>query len=522
MNKNLLVTIVLSVFNSVLAFGQAFGPDVIIKQDTVNQRNVEITTAFNGWIFAAQTKADELTNKGGVTISKSTDGGYTWTVMDSYFSDDIRYEAVDLVVAGTSEASLTLYVSGVNHNLVSGTYVLYVDRYDAVTGNFIGSNYNLNKGTNRVYDVEMASDYMSPAVGASPYSVALLYSCYSSSFDSIVSVVSIDGGTTFSMRNTVATTGSYFRNVSVDFGKSTSGSNGRYFAAWERLPSSQARTGNIFTSRNSSTVDGVWIAPVNLDSLSSTMIGLCRNPRIACSRGNYDNDSGSVTSIVLVDRDYNGDASDYDLLGFHNRRSHFTNFWYRLDVVNSGDNHVMPDVLFSEADSMFHAVYFDSTNRELTYVSNDLNLTDPNSWYTVQAGMNDTPVATVHPMPRIAYRYGVNELAMAWIDEGVDGGVAKFDIENFISAGLNEQKQEMNALLYPNPVKDQLFIELDEAMSQLATQLTITDLNGRVVRMVQLDGQTLLSVNVNDLTKGTYMLRLDNQKGFASRLFVKE
>ena len=171
---------------------------------------------------------------------------------------------------------------------------------------------------------------------------------------------------------------------------------------------------------------------------------------------------------------------------------------------------------------MFHAVYFDSTNRELTYVSNDLNLTDPNSWYAVQAGMNDTPVATVHPMPRIAYRYGVNELAMAWIDEGADGGVAKFDIENFISAGLNEQKQEMNALLYPNPVKDQLFIELDETMSQLATQLTITDLNGRVVRMVQLDGQTLLSVNVDDLTKGTYMLRLDNQKGFASRLFVKE
>jgi hypothetical protein len=136
--------------------------------------------------------------------------------------------------------------------------------------------------------------------------------------------------------------------------------------------------------------------------------------------------------------------------------------------------------------------------------------------------MNDIPTASLHPIPRIAYRPGINELALAWIDEDATGGVAKVDIESFIYAGVNEQKQEMNALLYPNPVKDQLFIELDEAMSQLATQLTITDLNGRVVRNVQLDGQTTLSITVDDLANGTYMLRLDNQKGFASRLFVKE
>ncbi len=522
MNKNILLAAILTVFTAIVTFGQAFGPDVIIQQDTLNQRNVEITTAFNGWIFEAHSTVDEAANSGGITISKSTDGGYTWTVLDSYISQDIRYEALDLVVAGTSEASLTLYVTGVNHNIASGSYTLYVDRYDAVTGSFIGSNYNLNKGTNRIYDVEIASDYMNPAMGASPYSVGLLYSCYSSTYDSIVSVVSIDGGANFANRNTVGTTGSYFRNVSLDYGRSTSASNGRYFAAWERLPSSSARTGNIYTSRNSSTVDGNWITPVNLDSLSSTMIGLCRNPRIACSRGAFDNDSGSVSSVVLVDRDYNADGSDYDMLGFYNKRSHYTNFWYRLDIVNSGENDVTPDILFAEADTMFHAVYFDSTKLKLTYVSNEYNLISPSSWNSVQSGMNDIPTASLHPIPRIAYRPGINELALAWIDEDATGGVAKFDIESFIYAGVNEQKQEMNALLYPNPVKDQLFIELDEAMSQLATQLTITDLNGRVVRNVQLDGQTTLSITVDDLANGTYMLRLDNQKGFASRLFVKE
>jgi len=523
MNKKLLFTCLITLILSHVTIAQSFGPDVIINPETINQRNVEVSAAFNGWLFSAYTTEDTGTNTGGFTITKSIDGGYTWTTLYSLSSTGNRYESLDLVVAGTNENALTLFFTGVNHNLTTGNYTVFIDKYNASTGNFISNAYNLQKGTNRVYDVEIASDYKFPALDASPYSVALLYSAYSSTYDSVVSIVSIDGGATFANRQTVATTGSYFRNISLDYGRSLSASNGRYFAAWERLPSGVARTGNIYTSRNQSTVDGSWITPVNLDSLSSTMIGLCRNPRIAVSQTTIDNDSGSVSSIVTVDRDYVGDGSDYDILGFYNKRAHFTNFWYRFDVVNSGENDMMSDVLYEDVNQKFHMVYFDSTGQHLNYITNDLNLITPSTWVTSQLSMNDSAGLTEMPMPRIVFRPTINEIGLAWLNEGNGGaGVATFDIESFQFAGLAEENAEFNALLYPNPVQTNLFIEVDEAVAQLPTELVITDLNGRIVRTSQLEGQTTSSIAVEDLANGTYMIRLTNENGFASRIFIKE
>lgn len=498
-----------------------FGPDVIIQSDTTNQRRVEIATAFNGWMFAAHAEDDVASDKGGITITKSTDGGYTWTVIDSYFPTGIRYVSHDIVVSGTTDSTLVVTLAGVNYNVSDGTYVIFVDRYDGNTGTFLGSTYNLNKGLLKVYDVELASDSDFPAVGSSPYSVSLLYSSYTPTLDSIVCVTSVDGGLTFTNRQVVATTGQYFRNVSLDYGRSSSASNGRYFAAWERLPSSTARTGNIYTSRHTSTIDGGWIAPINLDSVSTTMIGLCRNPRIAISRTLEDNDSNSLSAVVLVDRDYNGDASDYDLLGFSNRRAHYTNFWYRLDVRNTSSNDMTPDIVFDDSNKVFRAVFFDSTLYNLTYASNEWNLVNPSSWTIEDFGMNDDSLASHNPYPRITYRRTSNEVGLAWVDEAPNGdGVVKFDIESFMFAGVEEQMKELNAFLYPNPVKNTLHIELEGEAT--TSTVTVMDLNGRLVRTLQLDGQTLLSVDVDNLTSGTYLLRIENANGFASAMFVKE
>lgn len=519
MKKNLYFLLFAVVFSGT-AFGQ-FGPDVTIQTDTADQRRVEIATAFNGWMYAAYATEDVATDKGGITITKSTDGGYTWTVMDSYFPTGVRYPAHDIIVTGTDTNSLKVTLAGVNYNVGTNNYTIFIDNYNATSGVFTGATYSLPKGTNKVYDVELASDYNYPAVGASPYSISMLYSSYSPSFDSIVSVTSLDAGQTYTNRQTVATTGSYFRNVSLDYGRSSSASNGRYFAAWERLPSSTARNGNIYTSRHQSTVDGSWITPINLDSVSTTMIGLCRNPRIAISRTLDDNDSGSVSAVVLVDRDYNGDGSDYDLLGFSNRRAHFTNFWYRLDVRNTGSNDMMPDIVFDDSNKVFRAVFFDSTLHNLTYVLNEWNLVNQSSWTTEAFAMNDDSLASHNPYPRITYRRMADEVGLAWIEEGAGSdGIAKFDVESFMYASTEDQMKELNAFLYPNPVKTTLHIELEGEAT--TSTITVTDLNGRQVRKMELDGQTLLSLNVDDLSTGTYLLRIENTNGFASAMFVKE
>lgn len=514
--------VTLLIFSSLIVAAKAqFGADVYYNTNANNHVNTEVTTAFNGWIYTATSVEDPVANKGGIEIRKSIDGGLTWETVDFYFPTDVRYTSHDIVVTGTDSASLKLHLVGVNHNLSSNNYTLFIDTYDGVTGAFTGSPYNLSNGANKIYDVEIASDYKYPAVGATPYSVGVLFSSYSAIRDSIISVVSLDGGITYNTKQTVATTLSYFRNVSLDYGRSSSASNGRYFAAWERLGSSSSRTGNIYTSRNSSTVDGSWITPENLDSLSSTMINLCRNPRIAVQQSLVDNDSASVTAIVTVDRDYLGDGSDYDMLGFYNKRAHFTNFWYRFDIVNTSEIDIYSDVVYEDVNQQFHLAFLDSTNHQLKYMTNTMQFTDPNSWTSVFTGINDTLSMTQSPKTRIAFRPVVNELAVTWIDTKNDGrGIAKIDVENFAFIGLDELVDQNDMSLFPNPVNDWMTIQLDEKLVKSAT-FRIVDLNGRLIESGSFDQQAQLGINVSNYTNGVYLFHLDTEQGEITKRFVK-
>lgn len=441
-----------------LTYGKTNAPvysnDLIIKNDPqINQRRVRLSVAFNGWLYAAYNTVDSASNAGGITIRSSRNNGVTWQTIDTYTAVNVRYPAHDIVVAGTDTNNLTLYLVGVNNNTASGNYIVYVDRYNATTGNFIGSNFNQPNGTRKIYDVAIASDYRFPAVGASPYSVAFIYSTFSSSRDSICSVVSVNGGTSFTVRNTIATTPSYYRNISLAYGKSLSASNGRYFATWESLSSSTKRTGNIYFSRNASTVNGAWTPQKNLDSLNNTMTGACRNPKIACQFNTIDNDSSSLTALVLVERDYNGTGSDYDVLGFYNKKAHFANFWNRLDVSNTSQNEIHPHVNYDPAYNNFIATYFDSTNKKLPYVVNSFNLTAPNNWIVIKNQYNDLTTNLKNPYPRVEINPVTVQAAHAWIAEGVGTkGVAMFDAEYNNSVGIGEVKREgTDFSATPNP-----------------------------------------------------------------------
>jgi hypothetical protein len=510
------------------AVSPAFSNDVIItNSSTIDQRHVRISVAFNGWLYAAYNTYDSLTNSGGITIRTSRDNGQTWSTIDSYSVPNIRYPALDIVVAGTDTTNLRLYLAGVNHNVTGGTYVMFVDRYNATTGVFVGSNYNLQNGTRPVYDVSLASDYMFPATVASPYSVGLLYSTYSSSYDSIVFLGALDGGNTWSVRRPVAITGGYHRGVSLAYGRSASASNGRYFAAWEQIGSSGARTGHIFTSHSLSTADGTWMAKVNLDSISSTMINLCSHPQIAVQYNNMDNDSGACTAVVLVDRDYYGDGSEYDLLGFENKVAHSTNNWYRLDIDNSSTNAMQPDVSFDPVNNNFLATYYDSTNGKLPYVSNGMNLTTPSVWASVSAQYNDISTNLKVPFPRVEPNpSAIGRAALAWNAEGVLGrGVSMFDAE-YVVSGINAQTAGHGFYMndpYPVPAADQVTIgyALDHAAG-----VTISVYNALGEKVLdqnegtQTDGLHNSTINVQSLSDGVYFCRISSGRQMITKRIV--
>lgn len=517
--KKLLLILGILLFCEVSNFGQ-FGTDVIIgNTPAINQRQVEITSAFNGWLYAAYTTLDSAADQGGVVIKRSIDRGVTWQTIDSYIVTGIRYEDVDILVAGTDTNNLMLYVAGINHNMGVNTYVAYVDKYNATGLNFINAIYNKGTGTRQIYEVELASDYQFPAVGASPYSLAILVSEYSSSYDSLTVDVSVDGGNTFGFHEVVATTGGYFKKASLAYGRSVSGSNGRYFAVWEQRSSASARNGHIYTSRNQSTVDGPWITPICLDSISATMINLCRNPRIATSYGNTDNDSGSVTAVIMVERDYTGDGSDYDLLGFANERAHFTNFWYRFDVVNSGEKDMQADVIFDVDSNKFRATYFDSTNFKLTYINNDWNLADANAWTTSASQYNDIAPGT-NPYPRLAYNPSEKGTTAVWTRKGTGtNGVALFDASyTAVYVGLDSNNEPvLHISAYPNPTSNYLYVQLD-GIEQ--ANLLLIDNNGQVIETYNAITNNQM-ISLETLPNGIYFLQFTQNGKSVTKKIIK-
>jgi len=474
----------------------AFGSDVVLDaQATDNQSRVRLATAFNGWQYAAVSSVNNL-GMGGITLLRSIDGGYAWSVLQELQMVNILFPAFDLVVAGTDTSDLKVFLGTVSNNTLIPNYTLDIKVYNGHTGNLLANPVSIDKGTRRIYDVALASDYAYPAVSASPYSVAFLYSFYSSSMDSLVYSCSLDGGTTFGISQTVMTTGVWFQNVSLAYGRSASASNGRYFGAWEVMSSASARVGHIYTARSTSMVNSQWTVPKNLDSLSSTMINLCREPVIAVSYNNTDNDSSSCTAIVMVARDYNGDASDYDILGFYNKRAHYTNYWYRLDVLNSGDNDLMPHMAYHPDSSQFAVTYFDSTNAALVYCKNDWNLLSANSWNNINSQYNDSTTGMIAPWPRVSISPQNGHAAFAWIQHtSATHGVAEFDDEYLtLMVGIKSNADNVDALsFYPNPTSDRFFVSGNlKSNSHLRVEL------------VNMLGQTMLSKDLGTVNAGTF------------------
>ncbi len=501
--------------------------DVVMKNDTVDQQRVRISVAFNGWLFAAVNRVDVASDEGGISILRSKDNGITWQQIDGYFPAGTRYPAFDLVVAGTDTNSLTVYLAGVNYNVASGNYVLFVDRYDGRTGAFAGSNFNLSAGQQKIYDVALATDYTHPAVGATPYSIGMLYSRYTSSQDSIVFRGSVDGGVTWTVNEPVAVTGYYFGKLSISYGRSASGSNGRYFGAWERRPSSTSRVGNIYTSRSQSTVDGAWITPENVDSVSNTMIGLCANPQIATSFGTTDNDSASVTAVILVQRDYAGNGSDYDLLGFYNKRAHFTNFWYRLDVVNTSENDIQPDVSYDPANQNFLAVYYDSTNGKLPYLVNNFNLATPSTWTTISAQYNDVTTNLRGAWPRVEINPVAVQTAHAWLAfDSTGNGVAMFDAEyNYTGIANNGNVRGGMSAVFPNPASNAMTVSYT-ASSEAVVVINVYNTLGDVVTTRSIGnkpaGDYTERFDVTNWNNGIYLVEVvTGETKSVSRIVVK-
>ncbi|MGV3611284.1 MAG: T9SS type A sorting domain-containing protein [Fluviicola sp.] len=100
--------------------------------------------------------------------------------------------------------------------------------------------------------------------------------------------------------------------------------------------------------------------------------------------------------------------------------------------------------------------------------------------------------------------------------DSVDNNILGKVILAYTFVGLDEISA-VEATLYPNPATNNVTIELTD--KNAVAELTVVDLFGKVVYTSTINGST--TIDVNELTSGVYMVRLNNNGQTSSTRFVK-
>jgi subtilisin family serine protease len=123
-----------------------------------------------------------------------------------------------------------------------------------------------------------------------------------------------------------------------------------------------------------------------------------------------------------------------------------------------------------------------------------------------------------------------NILAATAFDYGDEGwdAVYGFGLINAVGAveaalGITASTRDLNAnevmQLYPNPVADRLFIDMKIDANEVNAE--IIDITGKLVKSIPLGNSQKLHIDVNDLNRGVYIIRMQTDKGIASTKFIK-
>jgi hypothetical protein len=489
-----------------------YGGDVLINdQPAQNQRNANITVAYNGWLYAINTYTTATTY--GITTMKSVDNGKTWTIFSTYdFGATAEQTSVDIVAAGTTPADFKIFISGVRHNF-GINYVAWVDRLDPNTGAVEDEILN-ETWSGMIMDIKIASDYRYPAVGASPYSLGILFS-KRSGFDTIVFYSSADGGMTVGNRYALTGTGWYCNKVAISYGVCNNWFNGRYFAAWEEFESGSTDYGHIYTAHSNPTFNSSFTGKICIDSIYAdpNIFNYCRNPSISTmANSTLDNGNSDLTEIILFDRQFT--SYDMDVIGYYNEFVPYAtenDNWHELLIENSSDYSMESDINYDPAYNNFMVTYFDSTTLQLPYIVHPLDMTTPDTWNTITSQYNEG-TSLINPFPKVEINPILNMVADLWTQERGGGlGATTFDAE-YTPVGIGTQNQSATAKLegaFPNPCSASTRIRFDLA-SQENVSVVFYNVYGQ--KMTELNqncssGKTDLPVDVSGLPCGNYIYR---------------
>ena len=115
----------------------------------------------------------------------------------------------------------------------------------------------------------------------------------------------------------------------------------------------------------------------------------------------------------------------------------------------------------------------------------------------------------------------VDDSASTWISFNVirdPGVIYSNNCNNACSTIGVEEYESTDFSIYPNPTSSQLFIDVSTPLNN-NFKAEIIDISGRTVKSIN---QVNYSIDVADIPKGIYFLKLTTDEGILTKKFVKE
>jgi hypothetical protein len=482
-----------------------FGKDIIIFDSlNVNQNDVVICSAFNGWLYAIVTYYDSVASKPGLSLMQSVDNGMTWAYLYGKVSPvtGVKFRSNSIVALGDSVSALKIFWATIYSDSLSSLGQGFVYRFNGITGNYETQLFSYNG----LSSIALSSDYNYQASGSSYPTLGMVCSTPTQ----IAFHCSSNGGVSFNNSQIVATTSNlYFQKVALNYGRSPSWSTGRYFVAWEAQASQLSTSGHVYTAHTEPDFNSAFTTPVCLDSIDPTLINKVRNPVIACQFSGSDNDSSNLTEVIMLEKELS--SVNYDIGGFYNLQATTSNHFTEFSISTSPNNKSEPDINFNPFDSTFMLTYYNSTLHTLPFLTNDVNLANPYVWNTVSSAYNDNG-NLVSPLPKVKLNYLEQSGMDAWISVESNGsGVALFDAPYSTYTGVSEINSGSPGRVtgvYPNPCNSDITVYFEMQTTGKVT-ISIYSLVGQTEGIITNQnypsGKHQLKYNVSNLSPGTYI-----------------
>lgn len=501
-----------------------------------NSDKCVVSVTENGWIYVLSQYGPSFSStENGYTLYVSEDEGWTFTVaLDMAFEvDDYILKDVDMVATGDDPTNIKVFIAELRNtgNLGTSSGSFSIRKYEPGTAQLI---YQKTIGMDPGYSVSIASDSRSPGGDHIPFAVAAAYTAYSSSsqLDELYLVYDADGGTNFDFRLLHEWPG--LNRVSITTGRTINQDLGYYGIAFETNFNHTTGLGDVglFIGRPTFNAPD-WAEPVIINHANSFLNAKVCRPSICLYQNKLGQVAGSnfVPMVVAMEYHYNTGLTDlvtasftqdYEYLGYIPLVPLLTQISIEYPFGSSTtENEKNPDLMFDKTYDNFLMTYSTEDPEELIYGGIAATSLLSNSWWTMGNYRNNTGDLPDNPLPSVDIDLSKGKAVFAWKDNynGIASPAKAYVDAEWWVVGTDEQSIEQDIEVYPNPVQDRLYINLDKK-SRLT--YSICNISGQVVLEGNLEADEIEIAIPENINHGIYLLNVKSEgQSFSKKLVVQ-